>query len=786
MVDLPPITLRLRGRKVVGRVAFSLLLLASITIGALAGLIFVYSSDLPQIHALEDFRPDIVTELYADDGQIIGSFALQRRILLTYEQIPPLLKDAILTTEDQHFEEHWGVDFTRVAGAAWRNILAHRVAEGASTLTMQLAGTLFLDRSDRSMRRKIQETLLAIQIERHYTKQQILAMYCNQIYLSHGNYGFEAASEYYFGKSVGKLTLPEAALLAGMIRGPSYSPILHAQRALARRNVVLDRMAHAGKITDAQARQAVTLPLGLHVSAPRNILAPYFVEEIRKYLESTYGTETVHERGLRVYTTLNVDAQRAANQAVRDGLHAYDRRHGWRGRLDNILRSHQDTLDSYEDDDWRGSIGKGDYVQGLVTGVDDKAASVKIGPYHALLTQPDFAWTGHKSPKEILTTGDLAEFSIKEINGTVAHVQLEQNVGPQAALVAIDNPTGEIKAMVGGYSFEESKFNRATQAQRQVGSSFKIYVYSAAVEQGFTPFDTILDAPFTTMSGGQPYSPHNYDEKFEGLITLRRALEGSRNVPAVKLAEKIGMNSVIDMARRFGITSALPPYLPITLGAADLNLLEHTSAFTVFPNDGVRIDPHMIRRVTSYDGALLEQAHPAVHDVVPPDVARTMTAMLEDVVQFGTGMPARALARPAGGKTGTTNDFTDAWFLGFTPQLTAGVWVGFDDKAVSLGKPETGAVAALPIWLEFMQGALAGKPIEDFQNVVPLEKVALTKTVKVDTPDSAPTEAAEEPTSHDVPAGGSTPPAEIAPAPKTPPQPVMPPKQTPISTGQPR
>ena len=234
------------------------------------------------------------------------------------------------------------------------------------------------------------------------------------------------------------------------------------------------------------------------------------------------------------------------------------------------------------------------------------------------------------------------------------------------------------------------------------------------MEQGFTPFDTILDAPFTTMSGGQPYSPHNYDEKFEGVITLRRALDGSRNVPAVKLAEKIGMNAVIDMARRFGITSPLPPYLPITLGAADLNLLEHTSAFTVFPDDGIRIDPHMIRRVTTYDGALLEQAHPLVHDVVEPDVARTMTAMLEDVVERGTGTPARALGRPAGGKTGTTNDFTDAWFIGFTPEITAGVWVGYDDKSVSLGKPETGAVAALPIWLEFMQGALDGKPVQAF------------------------------------------------------------------------
>ena len=784
MVELPPITIRLRGRKVVGRLAFTLSLLASIFVGALAGLLFVYSSDLPQVRALEDFRPGVVTELYADDGQIVGSFALQRRILLTYEQLPQVLRDAILTTEDQHFEEHWGVDFTRVAGAAWRNLLAHRVTEGASTLTMQLAGTLFLDRSDRSMRRKIQETLLALQIERHYTKQQIFTMYCNQIYLSHGNYGFEAASEYYFGKPVGKLTLPEAALLAGLIRGPSYSPVQHPQRALARRNLVLDRLAHAGKITQAQMRQASAEPLSLHIEAPRNTLAPYFVEEIRKYLEGAYGTETVHERGLRVYTTLNVAMQQAANHALRDGLHAYDRRHGWRGQLDNILRDQRASLDSYEDEDWRWPINSGDYVTALVTAVDARIATLKIGPYRATLAQPDFAWTGHKSPKELLSVGDLAQVFIKDLNGSVARVRLEQTVGPQAALVAIDNPTGEIKAMIGGYSFEESKFNRATQAQRQVGSSFKIYVYSTAIEKGMTPFDTVLDAPYTVMSGGQPYSPHNYDEKFEGMITLRRALAGSRNVPAIKLAEKLGMNSVIETARRFGITSPLPPYLPVALGAADLNLLEHTSAFSVFPDDGVRIDPHMIRRVTTYDGALLEQARPAVHDVLEPDVARTMTSMLQDVVKFGTGMPARALGRPAGGKTGTTNDFTDAWFIGFVPQLTAGVWVGNDDKAVSLGRSETGAVAALPIWLEFMQGALAGKPVQDFPNVEPLEKLALTKAVTVDTPDSAPTEAGEGPL-NPVGVQDNNPPPEKGPPTEAPAK-ATPPAQNPAATLSPR
>jgi penicillin-binding protein 1A len=772
VLSLPPITLRLRGRKFAGRLAFILLLVLVIALGAGAGLLFVYASELPEVRALEDFRPNVVTELYADDGRQIGTFALQRRILLTWEQIPPVLKDAITSTEDQHFFEHWGVDFPRVIEAAYRNVMRRRIQEGASTLTMQLAGGLFLDRSDRSFRRKIQETLLAMQIERSYTKQQIFTMYSNQVYLAHGNYGFEAASEYYFSKPLDKLTLPEAALLAALIRGPGYSPLLHPQRALERRNLVLELMARDDKISAQQERQAQAQPLGLNIQSARNELAPYFVEEIRKYLESTYGTEAVHERGLRVYTTLNISAQKAADRAVRDGLHAYDRRHGWRGNLSNILRDHRGTLENYDDDDWHAPIEKGEYLNGLVLTVDDKSAVIKFGPYRAILTQPDFAWTGHRAASELLHPGDVTQFHIRELSGSSAKVELEQYPGPQAAMIAIDNASGEVKAMVGGYSFEDSKFNRAVQAQRQVGSSFKVYVYAAAMEQGFTPFDTILDAPFTVMSGGQPYSPHNYDEKYEGLITLRRALAGSRNVPAVKLADKIGIKSVVDMARRFGISSPLPPYLPITLGAADLNLLEHTSAFTAFPGDGIRIDPHMIRRVTSYDGALLEQAHPAVHDVIEPEVARTMVAMLEDVVNFGTGVGAKALGRPAGGKTGTTNDFTDAWFMGFTPQLTAGVWVGFDDKQTSLGKGETGARTALPIWLGFMQGALAGQAVADFPNVESLAKIALTKQLKVDTPDSAPTEdsegKAQETKPGGIPARSPQPPPQSPKAPEPP------------------
>jgi len=755
--------MKITGGTLFGRLAFTFLLLCSIAFGAAIGLLFVYTSDLPEIHALEDYRPNVVTELYADDGQSIGTFALQRRILLSYAQIPKVLKDAVLTTEDQHFEEHWGVDIPRVLEAAYRDITSRRMAEGASTLTMQLGGGLFLNRSDRSLRRKIQETLLALQIERHYTKDQIFTMYSNQIYLGSGNYGFEAASEYYFSRPVAQLTLPQAATLAAIIRGPIYAPVNHPDRALARRNLVLSLMERDHKITAAQGAAARKEPLGLHISSLRNDLAPYFIEDVREYLEHTYGTAAVHEQGLRVYTSLNANMQKAADQAVRDGLHSYDRRHGWRGNLPNILQNNLGSLDKYQNEDWRNSLQKGDYVTGLVTVVQPTFATIKIGQYRAMLTPADFSWTGRKSPAQLLKVGDLVNVSIKEVSGNTVRVQLEQQPAAQAALLAIDNPTGEIKAMVGGYSFDESKFNRATQALRQTGSSFKVYVYADALEQGISPFDTVVDEPVTYRSGGHDYSPHNYDNKFEGRITYRRALADSRNVPAVRLLDHVGIQSVIALARKFGITSPLPPYLPLALGASDLTLMEHTSAFTVFPDDGIHIEPHYIRRVTSYDGAILEEPRPQVTDVVPPEVARTMVAMLEEVVQFGTGVRAKELGRPSAGKTGTTNDFTDAWYIGFTPQLTAGVWVGNDDKRISLGKKETGARAALPIWLEFMQQAVQGTPIENFQNVVPLEKIAPTKQVQVDVPDTAPpADAAEQGLTE-------TPPADPAPKPPKPP-----------------
>src|SRR3989442_4597868 len=463
MLSLPPITVRLRGWKLIDRVALAFLLLCSIALGAGCGFLFVYARDLPEIRALETYRPDVVTEVNSDDGQLAGSFAIQRRILMTYEQCPKVLYNSVTAIEDQHFEEHWGIDFLRIFGAAFRNVIKRRITGGASTITMQLAGNLFLDRSDRSVRRKMQEILLALQIERRYTKPQIFTMYANQVYLAHGNYGFAAASQFYFGKPVTDLKLQEAALLAGMVNGPKFSPLSNPEAALARRNLVLHRMEEEGKITPVEEAAARKSPLGLHIQYPRNDLAPYFFEEVRKYLEATYGTEAVHERGLRVYTTLNVNLQRIANQSLRDGLHSYERRHGWKGNLPNVLRDNLGKLDTYEDDDWHHAIEKGSYVTGLVLSVDGKNPIIQLAAYPPNLFSCDFALTCREEPADLLKVGDLAQFSIQELRDTTVRVQLEQQPGPQGALLAIDNATGEIKAMVGGYSFEDSKFNRATQ-----------------------------------------------------------------------------------------------------------------------------------------------------------------------------------------------------------------------------------------------------------------------------------------------------------------------------------
>jgi penicillin-binding protein 1A len=728
--DLPPV--EIAGRKVVGRLLFGVLVLISAVVGASGGLLLVYATDLPQVDALENYRPSSITELYDDHGRVIGSFALQRRVVAGYDDFPPVLRDALVSIEDKNFYRHSGINFWRIVGAAYRDIESGGKVQGASTLTMQLARNLFLS-ADRNWQRKVQEAMLAIQIERRFTKSQIFALYANQIALGHGVFGFEAASEFYFGKPAKQLSLDEAALLAGLPKGPSYySPINHPERAQKRRNLVINAMLEDGKITAAQAADARTAPLILNLSHDPNSLAPNFVEEVRRYLEGKYGADQVHEGGLKVYTSLDIEAQKAANAAVLDGLAAYERRHGWKAHLQNIIA---DGLvpEKYSHPDWDDEPEVNGYIHALVTSAGTGIATLKFGRYTAALGQADVAWTAQKL-LNILKSGDVCYVKILSLapNGA-ARVSLEQDSGAQGALLAIDNATGGIKAMVGGRDFNESKFDRVTQALRQVGSSFKPYVYTTAIDLGASPDDTILDEPISFETSSGTYSPHNYDEKFEGNITLRRALAQSRNIPALKLADRLGIKKVIEYAGRFGITAKLPPYLPVALGSAEITLMEQTSAYSVFPNDGVRVTPRYITRVTDYEGRVLEEDFPDVRDVIGANTARTMTSMLREVVLHGTAVAAAKLPFPVAGKTGTTNDFTDAWFVGFSPTMSCGVWVGFDEKR-SLGAKETGAHAALPIWMNFMTAAMAGRDPGEFQPPPNLPHASQ----KVDTPDTAP------------------------------------------------
>jgi len=726
----------IQGRNVLGKIVFVLLLLASIALGGLAGLFIVYKSDLPQVQQLEYYRPNVITELYSDDGRTISSFALERRIVVSYEQIPKLLKDAIVATEDQHFEEHWGVDFYGIARALTKDLIAMKKAEGASTLTQQLSRLYFLT-PEKSFKRKFQEILFSIQIERYYTKPQIMTLYCNQIYLGHGTYGFEAAAQYYFSKTLRDLKLEEIALLAGLPRNHVYySPINYPENSRRRRDHVLDRMTIEKKIPPSQAEAAKKIPLALNISSRQNTLAPYFAEEARKYLEQKYGSEAVHEKGLRVYTTLNIEMQQAANLALKKGLVDFDKRHGWRGALANILTQRIGTLEAYRHEDWRKSPIVGTTMVGLITAAKPRSAAVKFGEYAALLSLQNIAWTGKKSLTAIFRVGDLALFRILSVDRSKQQlkVDLEQKPLVQGALVVIESATGDIKAMLGGYDFEKSKFNRATQAYRQTGSSFKPFIYTMALDQGMAPADTILDSPVSFPSAQGLWSPQNYDHKFEGTITLRRALAQSRNIPAVKLLDKYGVAKGIETVRKFGITSPnLSPYLPLALGSAEITLLEMTSAYTVFPNDGVRIVPRFIKRVTDYDGEVREESLADVREVISQTTARAMVDLLRGVVEFGTAQRAKVLGRAVAGKTGTTNDYTDAWFIGFTPSLTCGVWVGYDQKK-SLGKGEVGAKAALPIWIDLMQRITRNNPSEEFTGLkLPGNKLP----EKVDTADDA-------------------------------------------------
>ncbi|MGB6745086.1 MAG: PBP1A family penicillin-binding protein, partial [Terracidiphilus sp.] len=568
---------------------------------------------------------------------------------------------------------------------------------------------LFLS-DERTATRKIQEAYLAIQIERAFTKQQIFTLYGNQIYLGSGMYGFEAASEFYFSKHAKDLNLTEAALLAGLPKGPAaFSPLLNPDRALRRRNLVLDEMESDGAITHAQAEAARSAPLGLHITQPDSSVAPWFQEEVRRELDKRFGTEEVHEAGLRVDTTLDLDLQQTANRAVDDGVAAYERHRGWKGHLENVLAAGE-TLDSYKHADWAFAYNPGNYAHALVTRVLPFEIHARVGKEQILLLPTDWQWTGQRYADALVKPGDVIYVHLSAaMEGSAHRATLEQDSGAEGSLLAMDNAGGEVLAMVGGRDYALSVFNRATQAERQVGSSFKPYVYTTAIEAGVKPTDIIMDTPVSFGS----YRPHNYENDFKGAMTVASAFAESRNVPAVKLAARVGIHNVIDMAHKFGVTSEIPAYLPIALGAVEITLEEQVASYSVFPNDGIRIAPHLIRKVENADGITLWEERPDVTQVIDKQTARTMMTLLKDVTDHGTGAAAAQLHHPLGGKTGTTSDFTDAWFLGFSPSVTCGVWVGYDSRE-SLGEKETGAAAALPIWINFMKAAIVGKDGEQF------------------------------------------------------------------------
>jgi penicillin-binding protein 1A len=700
------------------------LLLAALT-GALLG--YFLRLDLPDVRALEDYSPPVMSTVLAADGSTAATFAEQRRVMIEYHDIPMIFQQALIATEDSSFHSHTGIDFKGIARAAWSDLRRLELAQGASTLTQQLARNLFLT-PRKTIRRKVQEAMLAMEIERQYTKQEILRFYCNQIYMGHGRYGLEAASHFYYRKPARELNLLEAATLAGLIQRPeALSPLKHPERALERRNHVLRRMVEEGMLAPRVAEQATQQPLQTARDRKVENPAPYFVEQVRRWLQERFGSSSLYKEGLEVHTTLDPHLQRIANRAVDLGLRDLDKRQGWRGAQWSVPEGEE--LSAVELPSWSAGVEPGEIHDGVVLSVSSDEARVRVGPWTGALTPKQIKWTKVKDPRKLLREGDLIRVRLIETaDDGSATLALEQRPVAEAALVALDPATGEILALVGGYDFERSEYDRAVQAKRQTGSAFKPFVYAAALSHGKTLADTLLDEPtvFLDPRNPTPYQPENYTLKYYQTVTLRTAIEKSANIATVKLLNEIGYDAVIDTARRLGITSELHPFPSLALGSFEVSLLELTSAYGTLANQGVRVEPHLVREVRSRDDALIAAIEPEVHDALQPQIAYLMNRVLSGVISDGTGRAAAGLGRTLAGKTGTTDENTDAWFVGYAPNLAVGVWVGFDEPR-SLGPKETGAKAALPIWQAFMKEALHQIPEVEFERPNGIKVVAVDR-----------------------------------------------------------
>ncbi len=700
-----------------------------VAIGSSAAVIISELEEMPDVKSLERYKPILPAQVYDADNKLIHEFAVEKRVLVKFQDIPKIVQDAIIAAEDAHFWQHTGIYPIAIIRAFISNLRAGRIVQGGSTITQQLAKLLFLT-PERTFKRKMKEALLAIQIEHNYSKEEILTLYCNQIYFGHGIYGIEAAANFFFGKHLNQLKLEEAALLAGIPKAAGeYSPLLNYKNALERRNYVLRRMYEENFITEKEAKEAMAEPIKLANKSEDVEFAAFFIEEVRKYIERKYGYEGLYTAGLKVYTTLDSKMQMLAEEALRKGLHNLAKKQKFNKNLMHISFSKSSELEYVSFKEWQ-NMKEGKILPGVIIEVSSEEAIAKIDQYKCYMNFKSWEWTNIKKATELFKVGDVPLLRIDSIDNekNLITCELEQEPPFEGAIFVMEIGTGRIKAMVGGYSFRRSKFNRTTQALRQPGSAFKPIIFAAAFEKGFTPADIIEDAPITFVNPytHQVWSPGNYTGDFLGFITLRRALELSRNTTSVRLLNKIGVKSLIDMAKRLGIQSPIQPYLSSALGASDVTLYELVSAYSVFANQGIYVEPYFITKIIDADGNVLEEHHPFLREALSAEVAYLVTDVLKGVIERGTAVKAKSLNRILAGKTGTTDDFTDAWFIGYSPSLIAGVWVGYDEKK-SLGKNQIGGRVALPIWIDFMKEALKDKPNEDFSVPANIEFIPIDR-----------------------------------------------------------
>ncbi len=711
------------------------LLWVSVVIGVVGavGAYFYFSKDLPVITTLEEYNPPVVTTIYSDDGRKIAELFDERRFVIEMSDMSASLIDAFIAAEDARFYEHEGIDIVSILRAFVKNMEAGTVVQGGSTITQQVAKSFFLT-PERSYSRKIKEAILAYRIDRYFEKDEILYLYMNQIYLGNGAYGVEAASRRYFNKSAKEATLAESALLAGLTSAPSrYSPNNHPARAKSRQIYVLNRMAAHGFITEKEAEDAINDTVEI---APRQHFytekVPYYAEHVRRVVEGMYGRDMLYRGGLDIYTNVDIEMQEAARKAVTKGLRDLDKRQGYRGPLghlegkeiEDFSRSHQQTLDS-------DPLEEDALTKGVVIQVDDseKMVRVRIGNDVGSLALEDMRWARKpdpdvpygsnfvQKPGDVLRPGDVIEVRIKGKNDSEDsededwHLALEQTPEVQSALLSMEPDTGRVKSMLGGRNFSTSQFNRAFQARRQPGSAFKPIIYAAAIDRGYTPATTIADTPVVYEDVEQDFTwkPRNYDGTFHGFTLLRDGLIHSRNVITVKLLQDIGIPYLVDYARKLGIESPLARDLSLSLGSSGVSLVEIVGAYSVFANQGEKVAPQFINRIEDRRGNVIYIEELPSEQVIDESTAYIITHLMEQVIEEGTGWRLKALNRPAAGKTGTTNDLQDAWFIGYTPEYVTGVWVGMDDNK-TLGARETGSRAAAPIWLDYNQSVLEDKP----------------------------------------------------------------------------